>query len=186
MTEELSVGGAKLIFVGGIHGVGKSSLCSWLCEKLGSEHLVAGDLLKAAKQQSQGPDKRVFDVERNQDVLVESLARNVRPGGKYFLDGHFVLVNGKSEIEEIQIRTFQAISPIAVVLVTEDPYLIAGRLGLRDGRTYQAGFLEALQNRESAHAKAVCRALQKTLLHARQGSGSDRDEILESVRRFLK
>lgn len=186
MTERHSVGGAKLVFVGGIHGVGKSFLCTQLAEKLAATHRVAGDLLKEARQQALGPDKRVFDVAKNQDVLVEALEMTLRPGEKSLLDGHFVLVNGRMEIEEIPLRTFQAINPLGVVLVTDDPRKVAERLRERDGRFFESKFLDELQSRELAHASAICAALDIPFLRASQESLADHAVELNRILSWLE
>lgn len=75
MNPHSSLDSSNIIFIGGIHGVGKSFQCAKACEQLGVTHLVAGDLLKAEKQQSAGTDKRVTSVGQNQDVLVRALER---------------------------------------------------------------------------------------------------------------
>jgi adenylate kinase len=164
MNPHSSLGGSTVIFVGGIHGVGKSFHCAKACERLGATHLVAGDLLKAEKQQSADTDKRVTSVGQNQDVLVRALERVLVPGRTYLLDGHFVLLNADGNITNIPSRTYETIAPTAVVLVVDDPAEISARLRQRDGRSYEPSFLQQLQDRELAHAREICFALEVPLL----------------------
>lgn len=164
MNSNSSLCGSTIIFVGGIHGVGKSYQCANACEQLGATHLVAGDLLKAEKQQSADSNKRVTSIGQNQDVLVCALERVLVPGRTYLLDGHFVLMNAEGTISDIPSHTYETIAPRAVVLVVDEPSEIATRLRQRDGRSYEPAFLRELQDRETAHARVICDVLETPLL----------------------
>jgi adenylate kinase len=80
-----------VIFLGGVHGVGKSTLAA-LCKESGVEHLRASDLIKQASSEARFDErKRVKDVDGNQGILVRSLNARIDGGGKFLLDGHFTL-----------------------------------------------------------------------------------------------
>lgn len=155
MIEE-SLGGAKIIFVGGIHGVGKSTLCAQVCSRFGIEHLVAGDLIRAQRNATPTKAKAVNGVGENQDLLVQAL-RGVLVGGRtYLLDGHFALLAGDGLIADIPVDTYQAIAPVGVALVLGDPERIADRLSSRDGKAYDVALLRSLQGRERTNGLRVC------------------------------
>ena len=56
----------KLIFVRGIHGAGKSTLCSIFChDATGYEHLVASTLIRDIKHSPIDSNKQVRDIKKN-------------------------------------------------------------------------------------------------------------------------
>lgn len=121
-----------VIFLGGVHGVGKSTLAA-LCKESGVEHLRASDLIKQASSEARFDErKRVKDVDGNQGILVRSLNARIAGGGKFLLDGHFTLFNTAGEIEEIPLATFQAIQPVGLGVVVDTPEVVIARLQARD------------------------------------------------------
>lgn len=159
MIEE-SLGRAKIIFVGGIHGVGKSTICAQVCSGFGIEHLVAGELIRAQRNAPPSKTKVVSGVGENQDLLVQALRGVLKGGQTYLLDGHFALLTANGVITDIPVDTFQAIAPVGVALVFGDPERIAARLSSRDGNAYDVALLRSLQERERAHGLQVCDSLR--------------------------
>ena len=68
----------KIIFVGGIHGVGKTTLCRKISEKLLLKHFSASDLISNLKSENIAKDKKVSDVNENQNILLESIKASER------------------------------------------------------------------------------------------------------------
>lgn len=151
--------GPKILFVGGIHGVGKSTICAQVSAKLCVSHLIASDLIRAQKMGTLDIGKRVESVDRNQDVLVDALRSTLVPNRPYLSDGHFALLSPKEEIVDIPLSTFQAIGPVAISLIIDEPEGIAERLRGRDGQDYEVSLLTALQERERFNAEMVSSAL---------------------------
>ncbi len=156
MTGRMSLGGSRILLVGGVHGVGKSTLCAKVCSQVDGEHLVAGELIRTECKLPITVDKRVESVDRNQDVLVRALARVLLPGHRYLLDGHFALLTSNGLISDIPLETFEGISPISAVLIRDDPAAIAKRMKERDGRIYDETLIASLQEREFIHGEKVC------------------------------
>ena len=174
MIAAMSLNGSKIIFVGGIHGVGKSTICETAAAQLGITHLIAGHLIREAKQIPVEAGKGVASVSANQDVLVEALSRKVLSGHPYLMDGHFALLTSAGRVERVPLSTFQSIAPLAAVVIVDDPAAIANRLASRDGKHYDISALESLQAEEEANARFVCSELGISLVIASPDQGVDR------------
>ncbi|MBF0329952.1 MAG: AAA family ATPase [Nitrospirae bacterium] len=148
----------KIIFVGGVHGVGKTTLCASLCSKFGIEHYSASDLISKIKQ-VKFSSKRTSDIERNQDILITALDEFTGYDKYFLLDGHFVLIDNKDNIIRIPYSTYAAMSPAAIVLLNDTPEAIFLRLKERDKEKITVEQLRALQEEEIGYSKEVASAL---------------------------
>lgn len=191
MNRLIADGHQGLIFVGGVHGVGKTTLCHCVAKLLGAEHVTAGDLIRSvateshiASQAVEG--KAVLDVDANQDRLLlglDAYRANQRhadvQSSRLILDGHFCLLDTAEQIREIPFAVFDAIQPVAVLLVEAQPETVARRLVARDASAFTIETLRALTVLENAHAVFVSSRLQVPLYRA---SG---DEDVESTSRLV-
>lgn len=155
----------QVVFLGGVHGVGKSTLAA-LCKESGVEHLRASDLIKQASSEARFDErKRVKDVDGNQGILMRSLNARISSGGKFLLDGHFTLFNAAGEIEKIPLATFQAILlPLGVAVVVDAPEAIIARLQTRDKVGHDLLALKQMQEQEILHAETIAQALALELM----------------------
>lgn len=149
----------NIIFIGGIHGVGKSTICQQICTAINIEHLCASDVIKWGSSTCETSDKRVMDIQQTQDKLVAGLKDIVMKDKYYLLDGHYCLINTNDTISQIPQKTFKDIQPILLVVVTADISEIKNRLEARDARLYDYKLLEAMQNRELEYARNLSRIL---------------------------
>lgn len=151
----------SLIFLGGVHGVGKSSMCSDFGERYQMNVLSAGAIIRAERQNPL-PDTRttVQDVSGNQELLVRGIRRqrDVLPG-RYLLDGHFVLKTTAGNIEEIGVDIFSAMGVSHLVCLHDDPTAIARRLSERDGSVQDVDAIATLQLAELDRAAFVSGSL---------------------------
>lgn len=166
----------RIVFVGGIHGAGKTTLGRRVAELLGMEHLTAGALIRAAATSSEVLStgiggKAVLDIDANQDRLLRGLRahrsrrRSDRAG--ILMDGHFCLIDANQEVAAIPHAVFEAMCPTALVLVEADVATVAHRLAARDGEALPADIVGLLTVREVAHATAVASRLQVPLYRVR-------------------
>lgn len=171
-------GHQPLIFVGGIHGVGKTTLSRRVATLLGVEHVTAGDLIRAAAAPADilsggVGGKAVPDVNANQGRLLRGL-RTYRAGRQaagtqtlgLLLDGHFCLFNLAEQVTEVPFAVFDALQPVAVLLVEADPRTVARRLVVRDGDAVTVETLRALAASECARALSVATRLHVPLYRA--------------------
>ena len=124
-----------VIFIGGVHGVGKTTFSNRVSETLKIPSFTAGDLIRAHRARPVTQDKRVGDISGNQDALVEAV-RLISTGSPILLDGHYCLLDANGEISEVPLRTFQQLTLCLSLVIRDDPDLIRDRLQRRDSRDY--------------------------------------------------
>ena len=174
----------SVIFLAGVHGVGKGHLGIPVAKTLGISHLAASQLIREEKGRATwGTDKKVADLDDNQFALIRAVAQKRITDGDILLDGHFVLRNSEGILVPLEQSVFTDLKLSGVILLTEDANIIAGRLALRDGATTNLNEISKLADAESAHAHAVCQALGLPLLvlHAPTESA-----VLDAVARLQK
>jgi adenylate kinase len=150
----------QIIFAGGIHGVGKSTLCHIIADQLGLIHLSASELLNwRYLNANDQKNKKVTNIPDTQARLLEGLAAAVEPGGKYILDGHYCLFNKEGAVTAVPFDTFARIKPVTLLLVTGDPNEIASSLQERDQRSYRVEMLAEMQKQELIQARLIAERL---------------------------
>lgn len=182
-----------IVFVGGIHGAGKTELAKLLAKLLGASHVTAGGLIRENASASDivtvGPgNKAVPDVDANQALLLSSLALyRARVAGSILLDGHFSLLDASGSVSEVPSAVFDTISPVAVLLVESDTTVVHARLLGRDGAAPPIGTLGLLARRERACAQAVCDRLSIPLISAMGDGAVDGEAIVaaKALRRLM-
>lgn len=170
----------KIIFVGGIHGVGKGTLCKELAPKFDLEHLTASEVLKWTEISSL-KNKKVVNISSTQERLTSNLKKIINPDKKYFLDGHFVLLNSRNKPTKIEDSTFEAIQPMSIILVTSDPYIISERLNNRDSSIYDLQTLKKMQEMEIEHANHISRKLKIPLIEVKNNNTEDLFRYLKNL-----
>ncbi|MER2495767.1 ATP-binding protein [Vibrio neptunius] len=152
----------KIIFVSGVHGVGKSTLCGKLSEKFGWAHYSCSDLIKENSDYVES-SKLVSTADKNQEALLRGIGRLTEE--IVLLDGHFCLVDKDEQVIELPFEVFDAISPSAILLATCDEETIHQRLELRGGHVLALEKIVELQQHEVERSKsysdrASCRLLE--------------------------
>ncbi len=157
-----------IIFVGGVHGVGKTSTCSKICDELGLVFLQASRLIysdEAGKTLNNKfhTAKDVNNIKWNQIKLINSLDQFHELDKWYLLDGHLTLINSAFEVEHIPLEVFEKIKPDSLIILKDDASNISKKLKSRDGIHYEINFLERMQSIEIEHAQRISRALDIVL-----------------------
>ncbi len=173
---------SNIAFIGGIHGVGKSTVCQDICHQLKMKHLSASELLKWKDINDDELNKKVKDAHLTQNRLILGLKETVHKENSYLLDGHYCLLNQENEIVKISLDTFREINPFSLNIILGEISLIRKRLESRDNKIYEYDLLERLQNEELLHAKNLSKTLGITL---NIGTQNDYSEILNSLRKSL-
>ena len=115
------------IFVGGVHGSGKTELCKKIQEKIDCVYLSASQLLKWSKK-----EKNVEDVQENQRKLKELLKKKMQDDKLYLIDGHFALWNNEYKCEKVPLTFFEGLNIKCILLVVENEDVIEKRLFVRN------------------------------------------------------
>lgn len=170
----------NIVFVGGIHGVGKSHFADRIKTQVPTIELLSCSNVLHWVDPTQ---KEVEDVSANQDRLIVNLRKIVDVDKPYLLDGHFCLKNTDGQIENIPLETFKAIDPEFIILLEEDIELVCKRLNRRDGKTYDSDFLTRMASFEYNWATEVARELGVPIYVIRS---SEFEKTLEPLKRFVR
>lgn len=154
-----------VIFVAGVHAVGKTTLCKLAEQALGIAHYSASELIrieKASAVPEQG--KAVSEVDAPQRHLIRAVRRILpKHAGNILLDGHFSLLTATGEIETIDVDVFHALGVERVVVLHDQPSAIAARWSQRDGGPVDLDMIDAHQKEELRHARHVAGVLAISL-----------------------
>lgn len=146
----------KIIFIGGIHGVGKGTFIDAVRAKYPSvEGLSCSTILKWENP----AHKEVENVEENQNRLLANLPYFIDMDKEYLLDGHFCLLTENGTIERVPLDVFETINPDMILLIEENPTIICQRLQQRDSVQYSIELLSSFLQEERNYAKEVAETL---------------------------
>lgn len=168
-----------MIFISGIHGVGKSYFCNIVKEKLGIKSYSASTLIAEAKKQSFSPDKLVSGIDENQLYLLAAVNRLRESDENFILDGHFCLLNTDGKVVRIGVETFTTLKPDTIILLTEKPEVIAARRKERDGVELNLSEIQHFQNAETLYAQKVAQLLGAKLKIS--AGSSDLDATIDFI-----
>jgi len=171
----------NIAFIGGIHGVGKSTICRQICDEVKLEYLSASELIKWKDINEDVQNKKVNNIPATQDRLIIGLTNSIQKNKFYILDGHYCLLNGENEIVNISLDTFKLINPFSLNIVLGDIIEIKNRLEKRDNRPYDQELLNRMQESELNYARYLSKTLGVTL---NIGTQNDFSELLTSLRVF--
>lgn len=167
--------GHNIAFIGGIHGVGKSTICQHICSNLNFEYFSASELIKWAEINEDPKNKLVQNIPETQNRLIVGLKNIVQKNKNYLLDGHYCLLNSNNEVVKVPLDTFKRINPFSLSLILGDISEIKQRLESRDNKPYDYHLLENLQSEELSYAKYVSKVLGISL---NVGMPTDYSELL--------
>lgn len=154
----------KIIFVGGIHGVGKTYLCNEICKKMQIPHFSASQLIRQHNEEEMNTLKNVIDVKKNQDALITAITNYVNDISVSLLDGHFCILNGEGEIERIPKETFERMEISCFLVLVDEVEEIRVRLKYRDNIEYSKELLEKFQSEEITYAIELSETLKVPIL----------------------
>ncbi len=169
---------SNISFIGGIHGVGKSTICKTLCTDLYIQYLSASEVLKWAEMNEDIKNKKVQDIPLTQDRLINGLIKRVEKKYQYLLDGHYCLLDKTDKVVRVPFATFEAINPASLHLIIGDVAEIKARLELRDHRAYDLNLLKNMQDQEIDYAKELSKKLNVQLSI---GNETNQSEIAKSL-----
>lgn len=147
----------SVIFLTGVHGVGKGFLGTPVAMSLGMDHCTASQLIREEKGHATwGVHKRVAEIDDNQLALVRAVSRHREAGQDILLDGHFVLRDTFGQFVKLGKDIFANLQLSGVILLTESAQVIAERLAGRDGVEKNPVLVAELAAEVHAHVNTVC------------------------------
>ena len=152
-----------MIFISGVHGVGKSYFCDMVKKSTGIESYSASSLITNKKHAGFAKDKLIPDIDDNQQYLLQAIDELRNSGHNFIIDGHFCLLNASGEITRISIDTFKSFKPDAIILLMEESAVIVARRKERDGVNTSIQKIEEFQQEEYTYAKEVASEINARL-----------------------
>lgn len=183
-----------IIFIGGVHGAGKTTVARLLAGLLSASHVTAGGLIRETASPGDTVtvgvgNKAVPDVDANQSLLLRGLdLLRARIGPTpILLDGHFSLLDPSGAVLEVPLSVYEAIRPIAVVLVDAGEDVVHERLLKRDGAAPSTATISLLAECERSAAVAVSARLGIPIWTVRGDAepGVTAHTVVEHLRRIL-
>ncbi len=172
----------NIAFIGGIHGVGKSTICQKICAELEIEYLSASELIRWNEKNEDYKNKKVQNIPTTQNRLIIGLINVIQKDKYYLLDGHYCLLNSDNKITDIPLATFREINPVSLNLILGDISEVKARLEQRDNRLYNYDLLERMQNSEIAYAHQLSNNLGVTLA---TGTNNNFSDIVSSLNKLF-
>lgn len=149
----------SIIFICGIHGVGKSTLCQQIKEKLNFECFSASSLIKEYNKNLIQKNKIVNNIDKNQEVLVQAVLLKKQEYSKFILDGHVTLLT-KYGIEKIPFSIFEQLSMNMFICITAPVDIIYERRINRDDIMISKEKIFEHQQQEIIYAKELSNNLK--------------------------
>lgn len=156
----------KILFIGGVHGVGKSTACSQVADELSCLHVRASDLIRQERSHAIAINRKlVEDVNGNQELLLQGFDRLKSSSTTecILLDGHYALRDSSKTIQLLPVTVFQGLRVSELVCLENDPSVIAKRIQDRDGESISIEDVSELQKAEIQHAHAISTELNLPL-----------------------
>ena len=128
------------IFIAGVYGTGKSTMCSTLSKRLLIPAFSAGDLISAINGEQYGANKAVSDKNNNQILLAERVRQLTQENQKIILAGHFCIFSADNDVEVLPESVYPALNISRIILLEADIQTIISNLRRRDGKNYRLRF----------------------------------------------
>ena len=173
-----------MIFISGIHSVGKSYFCEQVKSQLGLNAYSASTLISELKHELFKRDKLIADIDGNQGYLLAAVKKLDEIEKNYLLDGHLCLLNAQGDVQRISRQTFIDLKPQGILLLTETPSVVAERRKIRDDIDSDISQINIFQKEETAYAEEVSRLLGISLYISK--GADDIDKALKFIDSFSK
>lgn len=167
----------NIIFIGGIHGVGKGTICKKIASRTDLIHITASEILKW-NDIGLSSNKFVNNIISTQERLINGLKNLIEKDKEYLLDGHFCLLNSNGIPSRINEDTFDQINPKAIAIVIDSVEKIAKRLETRDGKIYDIEVLYEFQQMEIEYAKYLSNKYSIAYVEIKDGKDTQLMEII--------
>lgn len=148
-----------MIFVAGIYGVGKSTLCERLSKRCNINFYSAGDLISAVNGEMYGANKKVKNKTLNQDILVQRISEKMEYMNKLLLAGHFCILGNDGQVEMLPVDTYGKLHLSSIILLEAEADIIVQNLEKRDRKEYSKKQIEEFTRTERACAISVSKLL---------------------------
>lgn len=152
----------KTILFSGVHGVGKGFFLEKVRDYVKNYNIYsASALIERYQSVTDAGYKKVSNVEDNQDTLIRAIMEEKAYKPKDFiLDGHLCVFNAKGDIVRIPEYFFVNTKINGIILLQDEPRVIAERIVQRDSNRIEISTIENMQDEESKYASELQRKYQ--------------------------
>ena len=172
-----------VIFVSGVYGVGKSTLCWNLSQNNHLPSYSAGDLISKINGEKYGANKKVNNINQNQDILVDETMNILKNQDLVILAGHFCIMGENGKPEELPTDVYCKLNLSLIILLEANSDRIVNNLKLRDGIQYSKKQMEVFLDAERTCAYKISENLKIPLIiHDMKFDDSD----MQKINRLLK
>ena len=147
------------IFIAGVYGTGKSTICTALSEKLHLPAFSAGDLISSINGEQYGSKKAVVDMDHNQLLLAERMRELNQEYSKVILAGHFCIFSADNDVEILPESVYPALNIKQIILLETDIQTIIDNLYRRDGKCYLDKSVSELIEKERQQSERISKQL---------------------------
>lgn len=148
-----------IIFVAGVYGVGKSTLCETLSNTLCIPAYSAGDLISKVNGEKYGANKAVSNKINNQNILINELNEILQYHSTILLAGHFCIFDKSNCVNELPKSVFEQMQIEQILLLERDVEKIVHFLNVRDNKLYTHEQIKRLLTAERISAEEVANAI---------------------------
>lgn len=167
-----------VIFIAGTYGVGKSTLCDKLSEKLNIASFSSGDLISEINGEIYGKNKVVKDKTANQNILISSVKKKLSLYPFFLLAGHFCIFNKNCEVEILPEFVYKEMPILKLILLEANVERIINNIRFRDNKAYSLDAIKNLILTERKQAENISAQLNIPLyIHKMNFDQSDIDKI---------
>lgn len=147
-----------MIFLAGVHGVGKTTLCKEIENTLNVPCYTASALIERFSDVKMNADKRVESIADNQQILLRAV-QCLQSGHEFILEGHLCLLNGEAQVQRIGLKIFTELAPTAIFILIADEKEICRRNHEKSGILEDRSFIRYFQEQEIAFGKELAEKL---------------------------
>ncbi|MCT4594626.1 MAG: ATP-binding protein [Anaeromicrobium sp.] len=153
----------NIIFISGIHGVGKTTFAKSMSKKYGIEYYSSSELI-SNNCNKKFDSKLTNEIDENQNQLLNAVEKLLNKKKIYFLDGHFCLLDKKLYIKRIPLGTYMNLGIKAIILLVDSVENINNRLNYRDNRNYELDLISEFQKQELNYANEIASMLDVPII----------------------
>ena len=148
----------SIIYISGIHWIGKTTLCSKIAEKIWMNHVIASSLLKKYKPDFEAI-KSMESIKNDVNTVLYWLRQEQNGSRAILFDGHFVLSDKEQALIKIKRDFFLQAQIGQIIMLIDSTVDIKSRLKKRDNKDFSLDFLNQFQDLELEYSQEIASML---------------------------
>lgn len=174
----------NVIFISGVYGVGKSTICKKISSFLNIPAFSSGDLISEKNGEKYGPNKLVKDKNYNQQLLIGAINEKIINTPNILLAGHFCILNSNYDVEILPEFVFRKIHISKIILLETAAEVIINHLRYRDNKNYSLNEIMKLIEAENLQANKIAKDLNVPIIvHKMKYDDSDISQLLSVIQK---